>query len=101
MRRYLVTLWVGKRDVGKSPSWYEGPHVKTVTVDRVDSFSEAAREAEEQIRHTRVGGWGGGGVVVVSVEWLGWSPFTSTTPYADGTFHEYKGTDLMGRKTLV
>jgi hypothetical protein len=32
---------------------------------------------------------------------LGYSPFTSTTPYADGTFHEYKGTDLMGRKTLV
>jgi|LWDU01.1.fsa_nt_gi hypothetical protein len=98
MRRYLVTLWVGRRDVGKSPSWYEGPHVKTVTVDRVDSFSEAAREAERQINPTRVGG---GSVVVVSVEWLGYSPFTSTTPYADGTFHEYKGTDLMGRKTLV
>jgi hypothetical protein len=98
MRRYLVTLWVGRRDVGKSPSWYEGPHVKTVTVDRVHSFSEAAREAERQIRGGRVGG---GSFVVVSVEWLGWSPFTSTTPYADGTFHEYKGTDLMGRKTLV
>ena len=98
MRRYLVTLWVGKCDVGKSPSWSHGPHTKTVTVDTVRGFDEAAREAQEQIALTRVGG---GSVVVVSVEWLGWSPFTSTTPYADGTFHEYKGTDLMGNRTLV
>ena len=96
MRRYLVTLWVGRRDVGKSPSWYEGPHTKTVTVDTVRGFDEAACEAERRTAsRTR------GSVVVVSVEWLGWSPFTSTTPHADGTFHEYKGTDLMGNQTLV